>query len=63
MTRILSDRIKDLHLRLDAPFPSEARDAHDLILQWRNRQRLHVVEDRYRDTDNSGCPVDDGEVA
>ena len=54
MTKLLSDRIRDLHLRPDAPYPSEVRDAHDLILQWRRTQRLHSVrnDDDMRDRDS-----------
>ena len=62
MTKLLSDRIKDLHLRPDAPYPSEAKDAHDLILRWRYSQRLHLVEDDSSDSDSSMDSVDDGEV-
>ena len=43
MTRILHDRIQSLHLNADAPYPSEVRDARELILQWRRTQRLHSV--------------------
>ena len=63
MTKLLSDRIKDLHLRPNAPYPSEVRDAHDLVLQWRRSQRLHVVEDHSCDADHLGDSSDDGEVA
>ena len=54
MTRILHDRIQSLHLNADAPFPSEVRNAHDLILQWRRTQRLHSVrtDDDMRDRDS-----------
>ena len=54
MTKLLSDRIRDLHLRPDSPYPSETRDAHDLILQWRRTQRLHSVrtDDDMRDRDS-----------
>lgn len=54
MTKLLSDRIKDLHLRPNAPYPSEqlrdrqeAKDAHDMILQWRRTQRVHIVTKNY----------------
>ena len=65
MTKLLSDRIKDLHLRPDAPYPSAVRDAHDLIRLWRHSQRLHSVPSGHNDRDyDSGDPVsDDGEVA
>ena len=55
-TRLLSDRIKDLHLRPDSPYPSEVRDAHDLVLQWRRAQRLKVVpKEQERDRDLEDC--------
>ena len=63
MTKLLSDRIKDLHLRPDAPYPSEVRDAHELVLQWRRSQRMHLVEDHPCDADCAADFVDDGEVA
>ena len=54
MTKLLSDRIKDLHLRPNAPYPSqelrdkeEAKDAHDMILKWRASQRVHIVTRNY----------------
>jgi len=62
MSKLLSDRIKDLHLRPNAPYPSEVFNAHDLILQWRKSQRMHLVTNGRDDAD---CPVhhfDDGEV-
>ena len=54
MSKLLSDRIRELHLRPDAPYPSETRNAHDLILQWRRTQRLHSVrtDDDMRDRDS-----------
>ena len=60
-TRLLSDRIKDLHLKPDAPYPSETRDAHDLVLQWRRSQRLKIVEPE-RDEEQDD-PDDDGGMA
>lgn len=54
MTKLLSDRIKDLHLRPNAPYPSEmlkeqeaAKDAHDMIRKWRASQRVHIVTRNY----------------
>ena len=54
MTKLLSDRIKDLHLRPNAPYPSQelrdkeaAKDAHDMILKWRASQRVHIVTRNY----------------
>lgn len=60
-TRLLSDRIKDLHLRPNAPYPSETRDAHDLVLQWRRSQRLKIVEPEREDEQDD--PDDDGGMA
>lgn len=63
MTRLLSDRIKDLHLRPDSPYPSEVRDAHELVLQWRRACRLRLVPCDHRDADSDGDDtLDDGEV-
>lgn len=54
MTKLLSDRIKDLHLRPNAPYRSqelrdkeEAKDAHDMIRKWRESQRVHIVTRNY----------------
>ena len=58
-TRLLSDRIKDLHLKPDAPYPSETRDAHDLVLQWRRSQRMRIVK-QDREDDQYDVPNDDG---
>ena len=67
MTRILHDRIQSLHLNADAPFPSEVRNAHDLILQWRRTRRLQSVrcDSDLRDRDSVAVlgDMDDGEVA
>ena len=67
MTKLLSDRIRDLHLRPDAPYPSEVRNAHDLILQWRRTRRLQSVrcDSDLRDRDSVAVlgDMDDGEVA
>ena len=60
-TKLLSDRIKDLHLRPDSPYPSETRDAHDLVLQWRRSQRLKIVEPEREDEQDD--PDDDGGIA
>ena len=56
MTKLLSDRIKDLHLRPNAPYPFEmlkeqeaAKDMHDMILKWRQSQDPYIVQ---RDADN-----------
>lgn len=61
MTKLLSDRIKDLHLRPNAPYPSEAQSAHKMILQWRRTQRLHsITEDNPQDEPEDD---DDGPLA
>lgn len=53
MTKLLSDRIKDLHLRPNAPYPSEMLDAKEMIRQWRLEQNLHaIVEDNPQQPDN-----------
>lgn len=63
MTRILHNRIKELHLRPDAPFPSEVRDGHDMVLQWRRACRLRLVPCDHRDADFDGDDtLADGEV-
>ena len=50
MSKLLSDRIKDLHLRPNAPYPSEQlrdkqaeKEAHEAIKRWRESQRMHLV--------------------
>lgn len=58
MSKLLSERIKDLRLRSDAPYPSEVFDAHDLILQWRRSQRLHLVADHQ----GADLDLEDGEI-
>lgn len=40
---LLSEHIKTLHLRRDAPFPSEAKDAHEAVRNWRHEQRIKLV--------------------
>ncbi len=66
MTKLLSDRIKDLHLRADSPYPSEVRDAHELILQWRRTQQIHLVrcdaDLRDRDSITAFADLDSGGV-
>ena len=61
MTKLLSDRIKDLHLRPNAPYPSEelrdkeaAKDTHDMILKSRASQRVHIVPRPDNDDDFDG---------
>ena len=54
MTSLLSHRIKTLTLDADAPFPSEIRDGHAMVLQWRRKQYLHLVRrDRSLDLDRA----------
>lgn len=43
MSVLLNNHIRQLHLRNDAPFPSEVRDAHELVRNWRFSQRLKLV--------------------
>jgi hypothetical protein len=63
MTRLLHDRIQDLHLNADAPFPSEMKDGHDMVLQWRRFSKLRLVPCDHRDAYSDGDDtVDDGEV-
>jgi hypothetical protein len=63
MTRILHDRIQSLHLNPESPFPSEIHDGHELVLQWRRRNRLRLLDNHHRDADSDAdCLVDDGEV-
>lgn len=40
---LLSHRVETLHLRVDAPFPSEAQSARDMIKEWRRECRLRLV--------------------
>jgi hypothetical protein len=54
VSKLLSDRIRELHLRPNAPYPSEmlkekeaAKDAHDMIRKWRESQRVHIVTRNY----------------
>lgn len=52
MSKLLSERIKDLSLRPNAPYPSEVlrikqaeKEAHEAIKRWRESQRMHLVKD------------------
>ncbi len=40
---LLSHRINTLLLNANAPFPSEIRDSHQLVKEWRCEQRLRLV--------------------
>lgn len=55
---LLSHRINQLLLNARAPFPSEVRDAHELVRKWRYEQRLKLVRPDGsicdRDTDFAG---------
>lgn len=62
MTRLLHDRIQDLHLNAAAPFPSEVRDGHDMVLHWRRTQRLSLVVADTADASDSDDYLDDGEM-
>lgn len=63
MSKLLSDRIKDLHLRPNAPYPSEVRDGHDMVLQLRRFSKLRLVADNSSHADSDGDnPLDDGEM-
>jgi hypothetical protein len=63
MTTLLAHRINTLLLNPQAPFPSEVRDGHELVLQWRRASRLRLVpvdnRNAYRDGADS---LDDGDV-
>jgi len=62
---LLSERIKQLRLRPDAPYPSELADGKQLIREWRHEQRLHLVRSddsvRRRDSGDSGSDFDMGD--
>ena len=62
MSKLLSERIKDLHLRPNAPYPSEVRDGHDMVLHWRRTQRLSLVVADTTDARDSDDCLDDGEM-
>ena len=65
MSKLLSDRIKDLHLRPDAPYPSEVRDGHDMVLRWRRHSRkLRLVppDNTYGSDSDGDDTLDDGVV-
>jgi len=47
MTKILTDRIRYLHLNPHAPYPSEVFDGHEAIRQWRLEQRKLSLVDCY----------------
>jgi hypothetical protein len=44
MSSIIKDRMLSLKCRLDAPFPSQLHDSHELIKAWRSRQRLRLLD-------------------
>ncbi len=43
MSLLLNYYIRSLHLRRDAPFPSEVQDGHELVRRWRTEQRLKLI--------------------
>ena len=51
---LLSHRINTLLLNANAPFPSEVKDAHSFVRDWRFSQRLKLVrsDDNLRDRDS-----------
>lgn len=68
MTKLLSDRIKELHLRPNAPYPSEVQDAHEMILEWRRTQQLHKMQQLHTIAEGNTKGADndddfDGDVA
>jgi len=66
MTKLLSDRIKELRLKPDAPFPSEILDAHEAIRIYRLQRRFGLVnpDGTVRDNHSDGFVghTDDGET-
>jgi len=40
---LIKHRIQTLMLNLDAAYPSQARDAKQMIKDWRHSQRMHLV--------------------
>lgn len=60
---LISHRINTLLLNANAPFPSEVKDGHDMVLQWRRSSRLRLVPDNRSDADSDGGDsVDDGDL-
>ena len=60
---LLAHRINTLLLNANAPFPSEVKDGHDMVLQWRRASRLRLVPDNRSDADSDGADtVDDGDL-
>ena len=60
---LLAHRINTLLLNANAPFPSEVRDGHELVLQWRRFSKLRLVPDDSRNADCDGDDtLDDGVV-
>lgn len=56
MKTLLAHRINEtLTLNRNSPFPSESKDARDMVRNWRYAQRLRLVRDlRDRTTDDTG---------
>lgn len=40
---LIKHHIRNIKLRADAPFPSEIRDAQQLVRRWRYEQRCKLV--------------------
>lgn len=59
MTKLLSERIRDLHLRPDAPYPSEIDNARVAIKLWRESHKLEPVVDLTK-CPRCGGPADNG---
>ena len=56
---LLSHRINTLHLRSDAPFPSQVTSAHEFIRRWRHEQRLRLVRGCGDSADCRSADADD----
>ncbi len=61
MSDLLAHRIKTLMLNLDAAYPSQARDAKQMIKEWRRDQqpRFNLVRSCRDDTDISSDRLPD----
>lgn len=60
----LRQRMQQLRLREQAPFPSEVRDGHELVRRWRFEQRVKLVRPHRSydlgDRDGADLPEDTG---
>ncbi len=59
MSDLLKFHIRNLHLREDAPFPSDVTDAREFIRKYRLTQRLRVVQDSRMFTEREQVNDDD----